>query len=76
MLRTTLCLIAMLCWLTAGAAEVYVNGVKADGLTAQEFKNCTVRFDKKRTVHITAPDVKLLAEGTPTAPAKVAAQYF
>jgi len=67
---------AMLCWLTAGAAEVYVNGVKADGLTAQEFKNCTVRFDEKGAVHITAPGVKLLAEGASTDATKVSAQYF
>ena len=76
MMRTILCVVATLCWLTAGAAEIYVNGVKADGLTAQEFKNCTVKFDEKGAVHITAPGVKLLAEGAAPDPAKLSAQYF
>lgn len=76
MKRTMLGVVAMLCWLTAAAADVYVNGVKADGLTAQEFKNCTVKFDEKGEVHITAPGVKLLAEGATTEAAKLSAQYF
>ncbi len=70
-----LILAAILAWSTLGAADVYVNGVKADGLTSQEFKDCTVKFDDKGVVHITAPGVKLLSEA-PVDPAKLSAQYF
>ncbi len=68
-------LAATLFWGMLAAADVYVNGVKADGLTAQEFKDCTVKFDDKGSVHITAPGVKLLSEA-PVDPAKLSATYF
>jgi len=62
--------------LSAYGAEVYVNGVKAEGLTDTEFKGCTVKFDNKGIVHITAPGVKLLAEGEGTDTNKLSEQYF
>ena len=49
----------LMAWLTvaasAGAAEVYVNGVNVDGLTNQSFEKVTVRLDEKGNVHIEAP---------------------
>ncbi len=58
------------------SAEVYVNGVKADGLTNAEFNGCTVKFDDKGVVHITAPGVKILAEGAGAETGKLSEQYF
>ncbi len=42
--------------------EIFLNGVKAEGLTNQEFKNCTVRFDANGNLHITAPGIKIIQE--------------
>lgn len=36
------------------AAEVYFNGVRVTGLKNQSFEGCTVRFDAKGDVHVTA----------------------
>ncbi|HOW51296.1 MAG TPA: hypothetical protein PLV42_04540 [bacterium] len=76
----TMLFFALLCVAAnaADAADIYVNGVKADGMTAQEFKDCTVKFDDKGVVHITAPGVKILSEGAAsTEPApKLTAAYF
>jgi len=61
---------------TCSATEVYINGVNAKGLTNMEFKGCTVKFDDKGTIHITAPGVKVLVEGENADAAKLSEQYF
>lgn len=38
----------------ANATEIFFNGVRVTGLKEQTFEGCTVRFDKKGNVHITA----------------------
>lgn len=38
----------------ARAAEIYFNGVRVTGLRSQKFHGCTVRFDAKGNIHITA----------------------
>lgn len=38
----------------AAAVEVYFNGVRVTGLKSQSFEGCTVRFDAKGNVHVTA----------------------
>lgn len=40
---------------SAGAVEVFVNGVSVEGLTNQRFERATVRIDEKGDVHIEAP---------------------
>ena len=40
--------------LPASAASVYLNGVKIDGVTNQEFKGCTVKIDAHGNIHIEA----------------------
>ncbi len=52
------------------AGYVYLNGVPAGGLKNQKFQNCTVVFDAKGNVQITAPGVKIKAVPQPGAPAR------
>lgn len=45
------------------AADIFLNDVKVSGrVTDQELKNCTVKFDEKGNIHITAPGVKIVEE--------------
>jgi len=76
LMRTFLCLALLLAGNAAPGADVYVNGVRADGLTNAEFNGCTVKFDDKGVVHITAPGVKILAEGSGAETNKLSEQYF
>jgi len=40
----------------ADARSVYLNGVNIDGVTGQEFKNCTIKVDADGNLWITAKD--------------------
>lgn len=55
----------------AAARSIYLNGVKIDGLTNQEFKGATVRIDATGNIHIEAKgySVKKLGGGDPAATA-------
>lgn len=76
-MRTLFFLFAVTLVCTTGiAADVYVNGVKADGMTSQEFSGCTVKFDDKGVVHITAPGVKIISERETAEAAKLTMTYF
>jgi hypothetical protein len=76
-MRNTLVLLAVLfVGGTLAAADIYINGVKADGMTSQEFSGCTVKFDDKGVVHITAPGVKIISERETAEAAKLTATYF
>lgn len=75
-MRAFFCLVLLLAGNAVLGAEVYVNGVKADGLTNAEFNGCTVKFDDKGVIHITAPGVKILAEGAGAESNKLSEQYF
>ncbi|MBH23727.1 MAG: hypothetical protein CMH57_04530 [Myxococcales bacterium] len=44
---------------TAAAVDVYLNGVKVNGITSQDFEDVDVRFDEKGDVHITVDGVKV-----------------
>jgi len=39
--------------------KVFINDVEVTGLTNQEFKNCTVNFDHKGNINISAPGYKI-----------------
>jgi hypothetical protein len=39
--------------------KVFINDVEVTGLTSQEFKNCTVNFDEKGNINISAPGYKI-----------------
>lgn len=39
--------------------KVFINDVEVTGLTNQEFKNCTVNFDEKGNIKISAPGYKI-----------------
>ena len=39
--------------------KVFVNEVEVTGLTNQEFKNCTVKFDAEGNINISAPGYKI-----------------
>lgn len=39
--------------------KVFINEVEVTGLTNQEFKNCTVNFDAKGNINISAPGYKI-----------------
>ncbi len=57
----------------AGAASVYLNNVKIDGVTNQKFEKATVRIDEKGNVFIEAPGYAVKAvEGGPGAGAATA----
>ena len=47
----------------ARAADLYVNGVRADGLTSFEFVDVAVRIDNKGNVWIDAPTYRVEVDG-------------
>lgn len=58
---------------STAAAEVYLNGVKVNGLRNQEFKSAEVRFDAKGNVFITVKGVEVQVAGdSAPAPANAA----
>jgi hypothetical protein len=63
---------------SAGAFEIYMNGVKVSGLKGQTFQGCTVRFDENGHVHITAPGYKVerVDDGGKSTPPKSGSKYF
>ncbi len=65
----------LLAWLgQALAADVYLNGVKASGLTNFELKDVNVRIDERGNIYIDAPRYSIEVVSPPTAPAPVAPQ--
>jgi hypothetical protein len=71
MLRKTtiaVVLVVALVGLSAGAVEVYLNGVQITGAKDQEIDKAKVTLDKNGNVHISAPDYKVREVGTPGAP--------
>ena len=44
---------------SAHARSVYLNGINIDGVTNQQFKNCTVQLDAQGNVYITAAGYKV-----------------
>ena len=44
---------------TAQAADVFLNGVRVNGLSNQSFEDASIRFDAKGDVHITVKNVKV-----------------
>ncbi|MEO1268155.1 MAG: hypothetical protein AAFX99_08655 [Myxococcota bacterium] len=44
---------------TAVAVDVYLNGVKVNGITSQNFEDVDIRFDAKGDVHITVDGVQV-----------------
>jgi hypothetical protein len=52
-----LCLLAS----TPAAADVFINGEKVRGVTGLTLEGCSVTFDVKGDVHITAPGYKVAA---------------
>jgi len=55
----------------AAAKSTYLNGVKIDGLTNQEFKGATVKIDSAGNVHIEAKGYEVKRLGIPSAAAPV-----
>jgi hypothetical protein len=49
-------LLALLVASPSDAGSVYLNGVNFDGVSNQEFKNCTVKFDSEGNIWITAKE--------------------
>jgi hypothetical protein len=58
---------------SASAGDVYLNGVKVDGLRDQLFQNADVRFDGKGDVHITVKGVTVQVQGAPGSVGQTAA---
>lgn len=46
---------------TPAAADVFINGQKVRGVTGLTLEGCTVTFDLKGDVHVTAPGYKVAA---------------
>lgn len=53
---------------SAGAADVYVNGINVEGLTNQTFERVNVRLDDKGNVYIDAPGYLVKRIDAPEAP--------
>jgi hypothetical protein len=77
--RVPLALAGLLALLPAGAqaSSVYLNGVKIDGVTNQQFERAKVRIDAQGNVHIDAPGYAVRTvtpppEAAPAAPAAAA----
>ena len=68
--KTTIAVVVMvaLVGLSAGAVEVYLNGVQITGAKDQVIDKAKVTLDKNGNVHISAPDYKVREVGTPGAP--------
>ncbi len=64
-----LLMLGLLVPMVAHAADVFVNGVKVDGMTNQDFSDAKVRFDEKGDVHITVPGIKIHFEDDAPPPA-------
>jgi hypothetical protein len=65
----------------AYAEDIFLNGVKVNGLTDQDFKTAKVRFDAKGNVHITVDNISVSVQGEPdkvaqTRPQRLEHAYF
>ena len=56
----------------ASAQDIFLNGVKVNGLTDQHFEGASVRFDDKGNVHLSIPDVRVHHDAQKTASRKEA----
>jgi hypothetical protein len=56
---------------SASAVNIYLNGVRADGLAGVKIDKCSVQFDPKGNVHLDCPGYAVRAEGGAALPAPV-----